>query len=73
MKRMWKKALKAAKHQLPWKQVNIGSYGPENPVTKAYGVAGLPSLWLIGPDGKIIAKDIRGEAVTKALVGALGK
>jgi peroxiredoxin len=60
------------KHQLPWTQVNVGNWGPANPVTKAYGVAGIPSLWLIGPDGKIIDKDLRGEEVTEALAKVLG-
>ncbi|MFU8859460.1 MAG: TlpA family protein disulfide reductase [Cyclonatronaceae bacterium] len=32
---------------------------PEIP--KLYNVAGIPRLYLIGPDGKIIARDLRGE------------
>jgi len=33
----------------------------------------IPSLWLIGADGKIIAKDLRGEAIKDAVGKALMK
>lgn len=36
-----------------------------------YGVVGIPSIFLIGPDGKIIAKDLRGEAIKGAVRNAL--
>jgi len=60
-------------NEIPWMQVNIGNWGPENPVTKAYGIASIPSLWLIGPDGKIIGKDLLGNKVNEAFVKSLGK
>lgn len=38
--------------QVEW--VN-GFIGPGSEAAKAYGVRGIPSIWLIGPDGKIVA------------------
>lgn len=40
-------------------------------IREAYGIQGIPSIWLIGPDGKIVARDLRGEAVRKAVREAL--
>jgi len=42
-----------------------------NGPSRMYGVNAIPSLWLIGPDGKVLAKDLRGMAVEKALEEAL--
>jgi hypothetical protein len=39
---------------------------------KDYGVHGIPSLWLIGPDGKVVAKDLRGEGIKAAVAAAMG-
>ena len=38
-----------------------------------YGVEGIPSIFLIGPDGKIIAKDLRGENIKATVERALAK
>jgi len=38
-----------------------------------YGVEGIPALFLIGPDGKIVATDLRGAEIGKAVSAALGK
>jgi hypothetical protein len=32
----------------------------------------LPSIWLVGPDGKVVAKDLHGESINAALTAALG-
>jgi hypothetical protein len=42
-------------------------------VVKDYAVHGIPSIWLIGPDGKVIAKDLRGPAIKTAVANALGQ
>lgn len=42
-----------------------------NGATRLYGVNGIPSIWLISPDGKVLAKDLRGMAVEKAIDQAL--
>ena len=41
--------------------------------TTAYGVRGIPQIMLIGPDGTILARDLRGDAIEEAIVNALGK
>ena len=41
--------------------------------TDTYGVRGIPQIMLIGPDGTILARDLRGAAIEEAIVKALGK
>ena len=41
--------------------------------TDTYGVRGIPQIMLIGPDGTILARDLRGAAIEEAIVNALGK
>ena len=36
-------------------------------VANMYGITSIPSIWLIGPDGKIIAKDLHGDALKEAV------
>ena len=43
----------------------------DNPTVQAFGVRSIPSIWLIGPDGKVIAKGLRGEQIKTALSSAL--
>jgi thiol-disulfide isomerase/thioredoxin len=52
--------------KLSWKQVYAGptAWG-------TFGISAIPSFWLIGPDGKIIAREIPPEALDKALHDAL--
>jgi beta-lactamase regulating signal transducer with metallopeptidase domain/peroxiredoxin len=45
--------------------------GWQGQVAQDYGVRGIPATFLIGPDGKVVAKDLRGEAVGKAVRAAL--
>lgn len=39
--------------------------------TTVYGVQSIPQILLIGPDGTILARDIRGEAIEEAVKAAL--
>ena len=39
--------------------------------TDTYGVNGIPQIMLIGKDGTILARDLRGEAIEVAIVEAL--
>jgi peroxiredoxin len=57
---------------IPWVQVFLGS-GSESPVARDYGVEAIPATFLIGPDGKLIAKGLRGEQIREAVARALGK
>ena len=41
--------------------------------TDTYGIDGIPQILLIGKDGKIIARDLRGEEIEQAVKKALGK
>ncbi len=59
----------AEKHGMTWTQGFLGQSGDKP--SAAYGVDGIPSVWLIGPDGKVIAKDLRGPAVAEAVAKML--
>ena len=41
--------------------------------TTTYGVQGIPQILLIGADGTILARDLRGAAIEEAIVNALGQ
>lgn len=41
--------------------------------TDTYGVTGIPQIMLIGEDGTILARDLRGAAIEEAVINALGK
>ena len=53
-----------------WIDGFLGDWGKDE-VTKKYGVRGIPSIWLIGPDGKIVAKGLRGERIMEVVRSAL--
>ncbi len=55
---------------LGWRQAFLGNFG-EAKLPNEYGVRGIPSIWLIGPDGRVIAKDLRGDAIKEAVGKAL--
>ena len=42
-------------------------------VTELYGIEGIPQIMLIGPDGTILKRDLRGEGIKEAVKEALGK
>ncbi len=61
---LWKKYV--AKEEMTW--INVWGYeGEESKVTEAYGIEFIPSNFLISPEGKIVAKGLRGEDVKKVL------
>lgn len=62
-----KKAIKSEKYQWP-QLVGAG----RNPQEK-YGFEGVPMIMLFGPDGTILARDIRGEEVRQAVKSAIGE
>jgi peroxiredoxin len=55
-----------------WVDGFLGDWGKDE-VTKLYGVRGIPSIWLIGPDGKVVASGLRGEGIMAAVAAALDK
>jgi peroxiredoxin len=60
----WMKAIHDDK--LYWTQVSDLKYW-ENEVSTAYGIRSIPQSYLLDPTGKIIAKNLRGEALIKKL------
>jgi peroxiredoxin len=59
------------KDNLTWTHVSDLQFW-NNAVAQQYRVQGIPKNWLIGPDGKIIAKDLRGPALEQKLCELLG-
>lgn len=64
----WLKAIEADK--LTWTNVSDLKFW-NNEVAKMYGVRGVPQNYLIGPDGTIVAKDLRGEQLHEKLAELL--
>lgn len=62
--------IKSAKeHNIIWNQIIDAQKIP----TDLYGISGIPQIMLFGPDGKVVAKGIRGENIKKAVAEALGR
>ena len=66
----WVKALDEL--HMPWHQMS-DLKGWDSAGAKAYAVTGIPHTVLLDPEGKIIARDIRGEELQTKLVELLGK
>ncbi|MFO0956605.1 MAG: redoxin domain-containing protein [Isosphaeraceae bacterium] len=58
------------KRKLPWRQAFLGG-GIHGPTPGRYGVRAIPAFVLVGPDGKIVARGMRGEEIRKAVARAL--
>lgn len=63
-KQAWLKAIE--KDQLPWTHVS-DLKGRNNAIAIEYKITSVPANLLISPDGKILARDLRGEALEKEL------
>lgn len=61
----WKEAI--AKDGMTWRNASDLVGGLKSPVAKKYGIDGIPAIWIIDPQGKIIAEGIRGEALEALL------
>ena len=59
-----------AKNTIGWTQGFLGDWSKAD-VPARFGVEGIPAIFLIGPDGKIIAKGLRGEEIKAAVQTAL--
>jgi thiol-disulfide isomerase/thioredoxin len=60
----------AEKNSLGWIQGFLGDWSSSG-VPDQYGVSGIPTILLIGPDGKVIARGLRGPAIKEAVKNAL--
>jgi peroxiredoxin len=58
--------------KMPWQQYFDGK-GWENKLAGKYGVNSIPATYLLDGEGKIIAKNLRGEALEAAVAKALAK
>ncbi len=54
------------KDNLKWTHISDLQFW-DNAVSKLYGINSIPANFLIGPDGKIVAKDLRGEGLHEKL------
>jgi peroxiredoxin len=55
-----------------WPQGFLGDWSKDK-VTEIYGVNGIPAIFLIGPDGKILATHLRGSRIKDAVSAALAR
>lgn len=55
--------------QIPWQQITNAGTVP----TDLYGINGIPHIILFGPDGKIIARDLRGEEMVAKVAEVMKK
>lgn len=53
-----------------WTQVFLGDWSMDR-VTQTFGIDGIPAILLIGPDGKILANNLRGSKIKEAVAAAL--
>jgi hypothetical protein len=54
------------REKIPWPQIYCGEVpGLDLPLT--WGVDGIPAIFLIGPDGRLLAQHLRGEAIAIAV------
>ena len=62
----------ARKNQMGWIQGFLGEWS-RTEIPNYFGVEGIPSILLIGPDGKVLAKDLRGPSIKSAVLSALSQ
>lgn len=63
------------RYPMPWRHAFVGAGAlSEGEVAAAWGVHGLPSAYLVGPDGRILAleDELRGERLAETLERVLG-
>jgi RNA polymerase sigma factor (sigma-70 family) len=58
------------KRKLPWMQGFLGE-GIQGAIPDRYGVRAIPAFVLVGPDGKIVAKGMRGQKIQEVVGRAL--
>ena len=56
-----------------YRQVYLGRWHDTEATTREFGIQSVPSIWLIGPDGRVIARDLAGGEIGEAVRMALGK
>lgn len=66
----WLNAIK--KDGLPWTQLS-DLKGWDNQVSKLYGIESVPKNFLVDPEGRIVATDLRGDGLNRKLLEILGE
>ena len=69
-KENWLQAIE--KDQMNWIHTS-DLKGWNNAVAKRYGISSVPSILLLDENNRIIARNLRGEALEEAIKNALGK
>jgi beta-lactamase regulating signal transducer with metallopeptidase domain/peroxiredoxin/protocatechuate 3,4-dioxygenase beta subunit len=60
----------AANQKLMWTQGFLGDMS-ETDIPSKWGVQGIPAIFLVGPDGRIVATDLRGERIKRTVAESL--
>jgi len=61
-----------ADKRLAWPQI-WAENADKGPIANLYGVGGIPATFLIGPDGKIVERDISNDLLVEVVRGAMTK
>ena len=56
--------------EMPWLHGHLGPWS-DTDLPNQYGVRGIPQVMLIGPEGEVLARDLRGSGVIEAVAAAL--
>ncbi len=57
-------------NQMDWTQAYVG-FSQENPAAGEYGVTGIPTIFLVAPDGKVLADNLRGDKMVETIRGLM--
>lgn len=49
----------------------LGAWNATEKTTQAFGIQSVPSIWLIAPDGRVVARDLAGDKIGVAVRSAL--
>jgi RNA polymerase sigma factor (sigma-70 family) len=60
------------KRRLPWSQAFLGG-GVHGSTAGTFGIRAIPAFVLVGPDGRIVARGMRGDDIKKEVAKALAK
>lgn len=55
------------KKRSSYRQAYLGSEQIYAPIRMAYGIESIPSIWLIDPEGKVVARDLMGPSIKEAV------
>ncbi len=58
-------------NSIAWTQAFVDDYGGKDMVAQNYGVYGIPAIFLIGADGKVVSTDLRGPKMKSVVAAAL--